>query len=56
MSNALKTTMLLAALTALFIVIGGALGGQSGIAERLVGSGRTARRPPPGTPPALSIA
>jgi heat shock protein HtpX len=31
MSNALKTTILLAALTALFIVIGGALGGQSGM-------------------------
>ena len=31
MSNAIKTTILLAALTALFIVIGGALGGQSGI-------------------------
>ena len=31
MSNALKTTMLLAALTALFIVFGGAVGGQSGV-------------------------
>ena len=31
MSNALKTTMLLAALTALFIVFGGAVWGQSGI-------------------------
>jgi heat shock protein HtpX len=31
MSNAIKTTILLAALTALFIVIGGALGGQSGM-------------------------
>jgi heat shock protein HtpX len=31
MSNALKTTILLAALTALFIVCGGALGGQSGV-------------------------
>src|ERR671939_1246321 len=31
MSNAIKTTILLAALTALFIVIGGALGGQSGV-------------------------
>jgi len=31
MSNALKTTILLAALTALFIVVGGALGGQSGM-------------------------
>jgi heat shock protein HtpX len=31
MSNALKTTILLAALTGLFIVIGGALGGQSGV-------------------------
>jgi heat shock protein HtpX len=31
MSNALKTTILLAALTALFIVIGGAVGGQSGM-------------------------
>src|ERR671939_1044845 len=31
MSNAIKTTILLAALTALFIAIGGALGGQSGM-------------------------
>jgi heat shock protein HtpX len=31
MNNALKTTILLAALTVLFIVIGGALGGQSGM-------------------------
>jgi heat shock protein HtpX len=31
MSNVLKTTLLLAALTALFIVCGGALGGQSGV-------------------------
>jgi heat shock protein HtpX len=31
MSNAIKTTILLAALTALFVAIGGALGGQSGM-------------------------
>jgi heat shock protein HtpX len=31
MNNALKTTILLAALTALFVVVGGALGGQSGM-------------------------
>jgi heat shock protein HtpX len=31
MSNAIKTTILLAALTAVFIAIGGALGGQSGM-------------------------
>ena len=31
MNNALKTTILLAALTVLFVVVGGALGGQSGM-------------------------
>ena len=31
MSNTIKTTMLLAALTALFVVVGGALGGRSGM-------------------------
>ena len=31
MNNALKTTILLAALTALFVVVGGAVGGQSGM-------------------------
>src|SRR5689334_7805834 len=31
MGNAIKTTILLSALTGLFIIIGGALGGQSGI-------------------------